>query len=200
MQALWFLLRRLCEQQSDDLRMEQKSDDVPLPPAPDDGFHDPSGVCSRGVACDLVPRCTVFKLTKHGVGCPPRAAPRVEGIDTAHVFESYTGNSWGTLKKRLASSKALVLCAQEIGFDEDRLGERVSSAEAMGWNLLCSPAAACAQGQAPAGVAILARVTVGLRRPGFLPRGTAVGHRLVFAMIDIPKWPPLLVGSACLYT
>eukprot|EP00959_Pyramimonas_sp_CCMP1952_P410428 8601247-Pyramimonas_sp.AAC.1 len=142
MQALWFLLQQLSEQQSDDLRMEQKSDDVPLPPASADGFHDPSGICSRGVACEFVPRCTGFKLTKHGVGCPPRAAPRVKDTDTAHVFESYNGNSWGTLKKRLASSKARGLCAQEIGFDEDRLGQRVSSAKAMGWNMLCSPAVA----------------------------------------------------------
>ncbi|CAK0901834.1 unnamed protein product [Prorocentrum cordatum] len=66
--------------------------------------------------------------------------------------------------------------------------------------MLCSPSTDCAQGQTSAGVAIFARRTVGLRWPDGLARGAAVPYRLLSTMVDLPGWPPLLVGSAYLYT
>eukprot|EP00959_Pyramimonas_sp_CCMP1952_P105803 2212222-Pyramimonas_sp.AAC.1 len=62
--------------------------------------------------------------------------------------------------------------------------------------MLCAPLKPCGEGHYSAGIAIFARVTVGLRWPGALPRGVAVSRRLIFAAIDIPGWPPILAGCA----
>ena len=84
------------------------------------------------------PRCTGMRLSAHGVGCTPRSVTpsSSEGDEVSHVIECYNGNSWGTLKDRLAKTTALVVCAQEIGVDADRLGERVHVAKRLGWNML----------------------------------------------------------------
>ena len=66
--------------------------------------------------------------------------------------------------------------------------------------MLCTPSVACGNGQHSAGVAILARTSVGLRWPEHIARGIVVPHRLIFAMIDLPGWPPILAGCAYMYT
>ena len=145
------------------------------------------------------PLCTGMKLTAHGVGCSPVTAPKVDDTDVAHVFESYNGNSWGTLRDRLGTTTALVVFAQEIGFTEEEVGARGHTARALGWNMLCTPSLGCAAGKHSAGVAIFARLHVGLRWPDFLPRGVVVPRRLIFTIVDIPGWPSILCGCAYLY-
>ena len=123
--------------------------------------------------------------------------PDVE--DFQFVCESYNGNSWGTLSHRLARSSALVLLAQEIGITAEDVGDKTAKALGMGWHMLCTPSVPCDAGQTSAGVAIFARTSIGLRWPQQLPRGVLVDHRLMFATVDIPGWPPILVGCAYLY-
>eukprot|EP00959_Pyramimonas_sp_CCMP1952_P356135 7458407-Pyramimonas_sp.AAC.1 len=57
---------------------------------------------------------------------PPRLGPDCGGLlGSGEVVESCDGNSWGTLRDRLAVGSALIFLAQEVGFAGDILGEKV---------------------------------------------------------------------------
>ena len=109
------------------------------------------------------PRCTGMTLSKFGVRAPPKLDGFSDGADEAQIFERYNGNSWGTLKKRLERTTALVLFAQEVGFSDENEGARAASGKAMGWNMLCSSSESRPGGQHPAGVAIFARTGIWVR-------------------------------------
>ncbi|CAK0868494.1 unnamed protein product, partial [Prorocentrum cordatum] len=147
------------------------------------------------------PLCTGFKISAMGSGCPPTSIADDPTADNFQfVCESYNGNSWGTLSERLARSSALVLLAQEIGITAEDVGDKTAKALGIGWHMLCTPSVPCDAGQTSAGVTIFARTSIGLRWPPHLPRGVLVEHRLLFAMLDIPGWPPILAGCAYLCT
>ncbi len=115
-------------------------------------------------------------------------------MNEAWYVESYNSTSWGTLKKRLVESKALILCAQECGIVNDMVGEAGHWAMVRGWKALIVPAEPRPGGQTSMGVAVFVRAFLGLRWPvGGKASGRCHPHRQMHVVVDVPGWKELHV-------
>eukprot|EP00959_Pyramimonas_sp_CCMP1952_P269667 5637585-Pyramimonas_sp.AAC.1 len=56
-----------------------------------------------------------------------RGAPKSVQNSSCYI-ESFNGSCWKTLRRRLAETDAVVLCAQELGISDDCLGQAISAA------------------------------------------------------------------------
>ena len=95
-----------------------------------------------------------------------RGAPTSVQNNSSFYVESFNGSCWKTLRRRLAETDAVVLCAQELGISDDFWGQAASSARGLGWHALLLPARLNPEtGKLSSGVGVFARLAVGLRWP-----------------------------------
>ena len=113
-------------------------------------------------------------------------------------METANSTGWGPLKKRLEETKAHVVLAQETWLTTGKIAAGSAWARARGWQMLASAATRGKSGGASGGVAIFARMFIGLRLP---PNGNYVLEpgRAVTAVIDLKGWRPTAVVSAYLH-
>ena len=114
--------------------------------------------------------------------------------DGGWLFETANTTSKKSMKRWIARTKADVVFVQEHGVLRGKTCQLKTWAARRGWQCVISPALA-AQGKAVrAGTAIFARQTVGLAElKGVLAE--VVPGRLVVAVVALPNWPRILVGS-----
>ncbi len=111
--------------------------------------------------------------------------------------ESLNSTGWGPLKRRLLSTEAQVVLAQETWLLQDKAAEAADWARRHGWEAILAPAALGPGGGASGGVGIFAKTGVGLRYP------IAGSHileeaRAVAGFIDPPGHRPILAASVYL--
>ncbi len=112
-------------------------------------------------------------------------------------IESVNTTGWRGLQRRLASSQAHVILAQETWITQDAIPAASAWARRRGWKSIWTSARPGPSGGASGGVAIFARDYLGLRYP---PDGThewCPGH-VVAAVLDAPAHRPLLLASCYL--
>ncbi len=115
-------------------------------------------------------------------------ALRIEAVNT-------TG--WRALQRRLLSTEAHALLAQETWLSQDAIPAASAWAKRRGWHSIWAPAVAGPRGGASGGVAIFARESIGLRFP---EGGSHVLYpgRAVAAVLEPPAHRPLLLVSSYL--
>ena len=105
-----------------------------------------------------------------------------------------------TLKKRLATTMADVLLAQEIGHVASDLEALTSWSQGRGWRVLALASAPSAGVLPSAGVAVFLRDGHGLRRPQ-MGDMQVWEHRVQHVVLDVDQWPtPLHVINMYLFT
>ncbi len=113
------------------------------------------------------------------------------------VVETANSTGWGPLKRRLLSTDADILLAQETWVLPNQKREASDWAARHGWESAWAPAQPGAGGGASGGVAVLARRGLGLRLP---PVGSHIVEeaRVVAAFCEPPGYRPILAVSAYL--
>ena len=129
-----------------------------------------------------------------------RGAPTSVQNNSSFYVESFNGSCWKTLRRRLAETDAVVLCAQELGISDDFWGQAASSARGLGWHALLLPARLNPEtGKLSSGVGVFARLAVGLRWPTERGGdGCIVAHRVIKVLLDFPGWPTVSLYSVYL--
>ncbi len=123
-----------------------------------------------------------------------------EGTDVFRlVAETVHATSWGPLRKRLRATSAHVVFAQETKVAEGKRAEVSTWAINNGWKMIAAPAIGGRRGGVSAGVAIFARVELGIRFP---PHGAHILEpgRAVAAIVEAPACRPFLAVSVYLRT
>ncbi len=122
-------------------------------------------------------------------------APQPEVEQFGLTLETVNTTGWRALRRRLTSSKAHVILAQETWLGEDGIAAASRWALRHGWKSLWCPAERGARGGPAAGTAVLTRDWLGLRHPH---RGGHRWHqsRACAGIVDAPGYRPLVVVSA----
>ncbi len=110
------------------------------------------------------------------------------------VAETVNGTSWGPLRRRLRTTGAHIVLAQETKISEARQAEVSAWAIRNGLEMVAAPAIRGKRGGASAGVAIFVRNELGVRFPTHGPHILDLG-RAVAAIIEAPACRPILVVS-----
>ncbi len=113
------------------------------------------------------------------------------------VAETVNSTGWGALQRRLQSTDAHVVCAQETWVLQGQLKAASDWARHRGWEAVWAPAKLGSGGGASGGVAVFARRGLGLRFPSV---GSHIleDARAVAAVCEPPGHRPILVCSAYL--
>ena len=125
------------------------------------------------------------------------ASEEVVAQDAAVGFETFNAGYLVLLKKRLQTTTAWVVCAQETGILQHMVGEVGAWAGSRGWHMLGVPAKPGIKGTS-CGTAVFVRKELGLR---YLPGHSSAEvlpqfpHRCAGVAVDIPGWPPIAVYS-----
>ncbi len=113
------------------------------------------------------------------------------------VVETANTTSWGPLRKRLKTTQAHIMLAQETKIMIGKQAEASAWALRNGWKMVAAPATKGKHGGASGGVAIFARSEMGIRFPvhgaHILEEGRAVA-----AIVEPPACRPLLAISVYL--
>ncbi len=126
---------------------------------------------------------------------------RERAVDGDELFalsiEAVNSTGWRALQRRLQSTSAHVILAQETWIMQDSIPAASAWAKKRGWKSIWSAAQAGPNGGATGGVATFAREEFGLRYP---PGGSHEWHlgRVVAAVLDAPEHHPLLLVSSYL--
>ncbi len=128
-------------------------------------------------------------------GVRERAADGAE--DFRLVAETVNSTGWGPLQRRLRSTEAHIVCAQETWVLPGQVKSSSDWAFRHGWESVWAPARLGVGGGASGGVTIFARRGMGLRFPNEGPH-ILEEARAVAAMCDPPGHRQLLICSAYL--
>ncbi len=114
-------------------------------------------------------------------------------------MESVNATGWKPLKRRLASTSAQVLLAQETWTGSSRIPQASAWARRRGWKSLWAPAVRGSGGGMSGGVAIFVRDYLGLRLPQV---GDYVWHeaRAVAGILEAPGFRPFFIASIYLHS
>ncbi len=115
------------------------------------------------------------------------------------IIETVNATSWGPLRKRLRSTTAHVVFAQETKVAEGKRAEVSTWAIGNGWKMIAAPAIVGRRGGVSAGVAIFARKELGIRFPSHGAHVLEPG-RAVAAIVEAPACRPFLAISLYLRT
>ena len=114
------------------------------------------------------------------------------------TVETFNSTSWTTMERRLKTSTAGIILAQEVSTLPGQHAAHSRAALALGWHSIFACSVTGAANHAKAGVAIFAREEIGLRRDTIkLPEH---GGRLITALSRPPGWPTIRLVSAYLHT
>ncbi len=149
---------------------------------------------------------SVISYPAPGKGClfnviaPGHARPRVscDGEEAFRlVVETVNPTGWTALKRRLSSTDAHVLLAQETWVNQSAMAGASNWARRHGWRSIWSPAFTTAKGGTSAGVAIFARDFLGLHFPE-ADAHEIVPARAVMGVLEAPGRRPMRVFSCYL--
>ncbi len=113
------------------------------------------------------------------------------------TVERTNTTGWRALRRRLLSTGAHILLAQETGVSQSPMPAAAEWAKKRGWKSVWAPALTTEAGGTSAGVAIFARDHLGLRFPDV---GSHIWHpgRAVAAILEAPGHRPTVVASCYL--
>ncbi len=135
-----------------------------------------------------------------GAIAPGFGSQAAAGEDSDHLalrIESVNTTGWRSLQRRLISTRAHILLAQETWLGQDAVHAASAWARRKGWKSVWTSAQPGPGGGASGGAAIFVRAEFGMRYP---PGGTHEWRpgRVVAAVADVPGHRPLLLASAYL--
>ncbi len=113
------------------------------------------------------------------------------------VMETVTPTGWTALKRRLTTTNAHVLMAQETWVTQSAMAAASSWARRNGWKSIWSPAITTDKGGTSAGVALFAREFMGLHFPE-IGSHELVPARAVIGVLEAPGGRPMKIVSCYL--
>jgi hypothetical protein len=154
------------------LRMRPDEEDLAYPQAHRDGFR---------------------SIRAAGFGHLSKDGPKA-GEQFSMIMETANTTGWRALKRRLCTTKAHLLFAQETRIRARDVPMASSWARRHGWKSLWSPAIRGRRGGPAAGVAVFAKDFLGLRAPPMGGQAIYDG-RAVAGVVDAPGYRPFLAAS-----